>query len=136
MKEYDPNFVRMSLDEAYMDVTDYLENRKTAGINTYAEHRRIRYSGDCSCRLPYDEMLISKNDEEFNETSEEICQKCSKTRKIYVDHVKFPNDVHGVVKELRFKIEQATGLTASAGNICTNFFYCILIININIMYYT
>ena len=29
MKEYDPNFCPMSLDEAYLDLTDHLEKRKT-----------------------------------------------------------------------------------------------------------
>ena len=29
LKEYDPNFCPMSLDEAYLDLTDHLEKRKT-----------------------------------------------------------------------------------------------------------
>ncbi len=47
--------------------------------------------------------------------SKSECKKCGKDSWILRDSVEFGNSVEEVVRELRFKIEQKTGLTASAG---------------------
>lgn len=51
-------------------------------------HKRIRYGGDCVCRLP----LVKDNDHPGVVQSierEEVCTKCSHSRKIIEDEVEF-----------------------------------------------
>uniref|UniRef100_A0A914CV45 DNA polymerase kappa n=1 Tax=Acrobeloides nanus TaxID=290746 RepID=A0A914CV45_9BILA len=74
--EYDPNLESGGLDEVYMDITDYVAARKDP-----VSRKRIRYRGDCVCRLP----LLSEN------------------------------DAINIVNEIRFRVEQISGLTCSAG---------------------
>ncbi|TKR82604.1 hypothetical protein L596_016300 [Steinernema carpocapsae] len=106
--EYDPNLRMGSLDEAYMDFTDYLKQRTEP-----ATRKRIRYKGDCVCVLP-----LMKNDEEVDASSivtEVTCEKCKKKRVSVEDSVTFGCEVEDVVSEMRFRVEQKTGLTCSAG---------------------
>ncbi|VDK71183.1 unnamed protein product [Litomosoides sigmodontis] len=115
-KDYDPDFYADGLDEAYIDLTAYIQNRVRTGS---AEHERIRYMGECICRLP----LVAENEiSDLNdaEITEEICAKCKKRRKCIRDRVTFGVDIDEVVREMRFRIEQAVGLTCSAG-IAPNF---------------
>ncbi|CAI5444792.1 unnamed protein product [Caenorhabditis angaria] len=115
--EYDCEMSMMSLDEVYIDLTDYLGSRnlETAEKSIFT---RIRFGGECNCRLPrFDE----KETIEFEiEIIEESCLKCEKIRKIYKDKIEFGNDREEVVREIRFRVEQLTGLTCSAG-IAANF---------------
>lgn len=55
-----------------------------------------------------------------------LCPRCKRKETIIRDKVTFGNSVEDVVAEMRFKIEQATGLTASAGWFIVQF--CILFI--------
>uniref|UniRef100_A0A0N5CEC0 DNA polymerase kappa n=1 Tax=Strongyloides papillosus TaxID=174720 RepID=A0A0N5CEC0_STREA len=106
---YDPNFSMGSLDEAYMDITDFMLTRKEANIL-----ERRRYKGDCVCKLP----IVHSDDEEGICKVEEIketCLKCRKKRVCVVDKVSFGITEAEVVKEIRFRVQQATGLTCSAG---------------------
>ncbi|MCP9265680.1 DNA polymerase kappa [Dirofilaria immitis] len=78
------------------------------------EHERFRYMGECICRLP----LVAEN--EINhlvtaEITEEMCTKCNKLRKCVRDRITFGIDIDEIVREMRFKVEQAVGLTCSAG---------------------
>ncbi|CAD6192766.1 unnamed protein product [Caenorhabditis auriculariae] len=107
--EYDPDMSMGSLDEAYIDITEFVEERR--------EPRKIsrkRFGGDCICRLP----IIKP--EEITESLEgskitEKCAKCQKERIIYEDLVEFGVGRAEIVREMRFRVEQATGLTCSAG---------------------
>ena len=89
--EYDPNFVAMSLDEAYLDITEYLKCRKT---------------------LSEDESQ-SKIKQQYYAT-ESFIENDGVT--ILGDKIISETIVEKVVKEIRHKIQSATnGLTASAG---------------------
>lgn len=57
--------------------------------------------------------------------SELICDKCGKTQVIFSDLVNFKWSTEETVKEIRFRIEQKTGLTASAGDSFFNFLDCL-----------
>ncbi|KHN71579.1 DNA polymerase kappa [Toxocara canis] len=107
--EYDSNFQMGSLDEAYLDVSEYVLTRLEP-----VERARIRYSGDCICRLP---LLREDEKEKLQEVSstEEVCRKCGKVRICVHDVVRFGCDVDEIVREMRFRVEQTTGLTCSAG---------------------
>ncbi|KAK0408423.1 hypothetical protein QR680_003946 [Steinernema hermaphroditum] len=68
-----------SLDEAYMDITDYLETRtQTATV------KRVRYKGNCICRLP----LIQDGDTVDEGTCTPTESKCKKMRKTSESHRK------------------------------------------------
>uniref|UniRef100_A0A0N5ATE3 DNA polymerase kappa n=1 Tax=Syphacia muris TaxID=451379 RepID=A0A0N5ATE3_9BILA len=103
-EEYDSNFLMASLDEAYMDITDYLAKRKDS----------VRYMGDCHCRLP---LLQIKEDVDlkYAKITEEKCEKCGNIRTAVQNTVTFGTNVDEVVEEIRFRVEQSTGLTCSAG---------------------
>ncbi|CAG9535391.1 unnamed protein product [Cercopithifilaria johnstoni] len=110
-RDYDPDFYADGLDEAYIDLTAYLQNRFRTGS---AEHERIRYMGECICQLP----LVAENEIchlDNAEITEEICTKCKKLRKCVRDRITFGVNVDEVVREMRFRVEQAVGLTCSAG---------------------
>ncbi len=96
------------------------------------KEERLRYSGDCVCWLPIvDPDQIPTSNAEGKEiiffrrglfmffllytVNKSECKKCGKDSWILRDSVEFGNSVEEVVRELRFKIEQKTGLTASAG---------------------
>ncbi|KAK6029961.1 ImpB/MucB/SamB family protein [Ostertagia ostertagi] len=73
-----------------------------------------RYGGECICWLPL------MTEEDCPPSATESCKKCGKERKVYEDEVEFGISRAEVVREIRFRVEQATGLTCSAG-IAPNF---------------
>lgn len=108
-EEYDSKFSMGSLDEAYMDITDCVANRIFS-----IERQRVRYMGKCICKLP----LIPLEEQSMlgdYQRNEEKCEKCGNTRIVVHDTVTFGTDVEEIVREMRFRVEQATGLTCSAG---------------------
>ncbi|VDN01991.1 unnamed protein product [Thelazia callipaeda] len=110
-KEYDPDLCMGGLDEVYMDLSAYIHDRLPKGS---IEYGRIRYTGECVCRLP----LITEDEMDQlvdAEIVEEECLKCEKVRKCVRDRITFGVNVDEVVREIRFRVEQATGLTCSAG---------------------
>ncbi|KHJ92899.1 ImpB/MucB/SamB family protein [Oesophagostomum dentatum] len=107
--EYDEDFSMGSLDEAYLELTAYVTARTEP-----KRFVRRQYGGECICKLP----LISEEERPFS--SVEYCKKCGKERKVYEDEVEFGTSRAEVVREIRFRVEQATGLTCSAG-IAPNF---------------
>uniref|UniRef100_A0A914WBI1 UmuC domain-containing protein n=1 Tax=Plectus sambesii TaxID=2011161 RepID=A0A914WBI1_9BILA len=106
--QYDPDFSMGSLDEAYLDLTDCLKQRSQSDQKQH-EHERMRYSGDCLCRLPRSSVMNAED-----EVTVSMCSRCKRNETAIRDKVSFGNSVEDVVAEMRFKIEQATGLTASA----------------------
>ncbi|KAK6059477.1 ImpB/MucB/SamB family protein [Cooperia oncophora] len=102
--EYDEDLSMGSLDEAYLDITDYVTARTKPNVL-----RRRRFGGECICRLP----LMTEEDRSPSMT--ESCKKCGKERNVYEDDVEFGVGRAEVVREIRFRVEQATGLTCSAG---------------------
>uniref|UniRef100_A0A915NIS7 DNA polymerase kappa n=1 Tax=Meloidogyne floridensis TaxID=298350 RepID=A0A915NIS7_9BILA len=110
---YDPNMFMGGLDEAYLDLTDFVGQRIFP-----VKCKRIRYTGDCICRLP----LISSNNQNISEDAERvviICNRCNKERIAIIDYIVFGTGLDDIVNQIRFEVEQLTGLTCSAG-IATN----------------
>uniref|UniRef100_A0A8D0HIY9 DNA polymerase kappa n=1 Tax=Sphenodon punctatus TaxID=8508 RepID=A0A8D0HIY9_SPHPU len=132
LAEYDPNCMPMGLDEAYLNITKYLEKRQN-----WPEDKR-RYSiktdnttinGKQDIIAPVDlklsDEIHSSSPILFEDDSslaqeqtpsllpdEEQRDKQSVTE---IKSVVFGTSAEEVVKEIRFRIEQKTGLTASAG---------------------
>ncbi|WKX99666.1 hypothetical protein Q1695_014496 [Nippostrongylus brasiliensis] len=108
--EYDEDLSMGSLDEAYLDITSYVTAKLKPTVLT-----RRRYGGECICRLP---LMDPQN--QPSPSNVELCKKCGKERKIFEDDVEFGVGRAEVVREIRFRVEQTTGLTCSAG-IAPNF---------------
>ena len=91
LADYDPNFAMASLDEAYLDLTDHIKERhkcKEKKLFVRSKHQTEAMSGN-------------ENDQGNEQAGKEI--------------VEFGHDAQEAVRELRFRIEQKTRLTASAG---------------------
>uniref|UniRef100_A0A2K6AWU5 DNA polymerase kappa n=1 Tax=Macaca nemestrina TaxID=9545 RepID=A0A2K6AWU5_MACNE len=128
LADYDPNFMAMSLDEAYLNITKHLEERQNwpedkrkyfikmgnsvendnpgKEVNKLSDHERsispLLFEESPSDLLPPGDPF-QVNFEEQN--SPQILQ----------NSVVFGTSAEEVVKEIRFRIEQKTTLTASAG---------------------
>ncbi|XP_075038100.1 DNA polymerase kappa [Mixophyes fleayi] len=127
--EYDPNFLPLSLDEAYLDITAHLEERLTSpderrrfvtsigeadnveilpGITVTCEAEQMQCTSpvlfEDSPSFLADEGLALSGDgtEQLNEQAVE-------------NVIVFGTSSEETVKEMRFRIEQRTTLTASAG---------------------
>ncbi|XP_017551041.1 DNA polymerase kappa isoform X1 [Pygocentrus nattereri] len=111
--DYDPQFLPMSLDEAYLDITDHLEQRQhwPESMRTY------HISG-------------TKTEGDIDKTSTEVGAETDTLSPVLFEDSPsasptFPGvdgkvEVFGTnseeaVREMRFRIEQKTSLTASAG---------------------
>ncbi|CAK8690602.1 unnamed protein product [Clavelina lepadiformis] len=95
---YDPNFSAMSLDEAYMDVTEHLQDRllyskKTRSFAYNVENMYKRSSNQTEDIQQHssDELMAEKRFKSFGFTAADVAE------------------------EIRFRIHQKTRLTASAG---------------------
>ncbi|XP_027527268.1 DNA polymerase kappa isoform X5 [Neopelma chrysocephalum] len=116
LAEYDPNFMPMGLDEAYLNITEHLEER----LNWPEDRRRFFFNTESTAGVDKDDMNMS---DKFNEG------ECSSSPVLFEDNtsylkqrgqsvensVVFGTSAEEVVKEIRFRIEQKTQLTASAG---------------------
>uniref|UniRef100_A0A915EBB0 DNA polymerase kappa n=1 Tax=Ditylenchus dipsaci TaxID=166011 RepID=A0A915EBB0_9BILA len=112
-QQYDEGVRMGSLDEACLDLTTCLENR--IAMSSVSKHKRVRYDAKqgCICRLPLmNEGEAVTQEATFKTTS---CKKCGKEQRAIIDFVVFGDDIDAVVREIRFLVEQATGLTCSAG---------------------
>ncbi|NWS17483.1 POLK polymerase, partial [Pachyramphus minor] len=116
LAEYDPNFMPMGLDEAYLNITEHLEER----LNWPEDRRRFSFNTESTTGVDKDDMNIS---DIFNEDE---CSSSPVLFEDYTSHLKqrgqsvensvvFGTSAEEVVKEIRFRIEQKTQLTASAG---------------------
>ncbi|KAI6176703.1 DNA polymerase kappa [Aphelenchoides bicaudatus] len=109
-REYDSNFHYVGLDEATLNLTDFMKTR-TEPVQLVGR----RFGGDCKCFLPiWDDEAANKYPDGKSETN--TCEKCKETQLIYTYNVTFGKSVEDVVNEIRFRVEQVTGgLTCSAG---------------------
>ncbi|NXN06779.1 POLK polymerase, partial [Indicator maculatus] len=122
LTEYDPNFMPMGLDEAYLNITEHLEER----VNWPEDKRRFFFNTESTTEKDKDDVNMSAK---FNgggfssspllfEDNTPLMDDHSEQRdgKQSVENsVVFGTSAEEVVKEIRFRIEQKTHLTASAG---------------------
>ncbi|KAG8012088.1 DNA polymerase kappa [Nibea albiflora] len=125
--DYDPHFQPMSLDEAYLDFTDHLEQRQSwpDSLRTH----RFRASSTATGRL-----IIQKREEQISQeavpemkdlspvlfedspnSSPSCLPGCEDGNAAGGAFEVFGKSVEEAVREMRFRIEQRTMLTASAG---------------------
>ncbi|XP_065595814.1 DNA polymerase kappa isoform X2 [Cyrtonyx montezumae] len=120
LAEYDPHFMPMGLDEAYLNVTEHLEER----LNWPEDKRRYFLNT---------ENTTEKNKEDINVSGTLNVDGYSSSPVLFEDGMSVNDDHSGqrdqslknvvvfgtsaeeAVKEIRFRIEQKTQLTASAG---------------------
>ncbi|KAA0717384.1 DNA polymerase kappa [Triplophysa tibetana] len=109
--DYDPHFMPASLDEAYLDMTEHLEQRKH-----WSESLRTHYMCDAKKESHPDVPAVqSERDglspllfEDSPSSSPSLSGADGKA-------VVFGTSAEEAVREMRFRIEQKTSLTASAG---------------------
>ncbi|NXO61771.1 POLK polymerase, partial [Phainopepla nitens] len=120
LAEYDPNFMPMGLDEAYLNITEHLEER----LNWPEDRRRFFFNTGSTIGIDKDGMNMSTkyNKGEVSsspvlfEDSTSLMDDNLKQRGLSVENsIVFGTSAEEVVKEIRFRIEQKTQLTASAG---------------------
>ncbi|CAH6787547.1 DNA polymerase kappa isoform X1 [Phodopus roborovskii] len=128
LAEYDPNFMAVSLDEAYLNITQHLEERQS-----WPEDKRRYFSktgnpikidkpGEEANRLSEDEQPISPllfedspPDLQPHGNPFQLNPEERNSPQTLQNSVVFGTSAEEVVKEIRFRIEQKTTLTASAG---------------------
>ncbi|NWT69113.1 POLK polymerase, partial [Prunella himalayana] len=120
LAEYDPNFMPMGLDEAYLNITEHLEER----LNWPEDRRRFFFNTESTTGIDKDCMNMSAKCNEGEVSSSPVLFEDSTSlmddeheqRGLSVENsVVFGTSAEEVVKEIRFRIEQKTQLTASAG---------------------
>ncbi|NWT55452.1 POLK polymerase, partial [Erythrocercus mccallii] len=120
LAEYDPNFMPMGLDEAYLNITEHLEER----LNWPEDRRRFFFNTESTTGKDKDGMNVSANFNEGEvfsspvlfEDNTSLMDDDLQQRGLPVENsVVFGTSAEEVVKEIRFRIEQKTQLTASAG---------------------
>ncbi|NWI38273.1 POLK polymerase, partial [Picathartes gymnocephalus] len=120
LAEYDPNFMPMGLDEAYLNITEHLEER----LNWPEDRRRFFFNTESTTGIDKDGMNMSAKFSEGEVSSSPVLFEDNTSlmddnleqRGLSVENsVVFGTSAEEVVKEIRFRIEQKTQLTASAG---------------------
>ncbi|XP_064259418.1 DNA polymerase kappa [Passer domesticus] len=120
LAEYDPNFMPMGLDEAYLNITEHLEER----LNWPEDRRRFFFNTESTTGIDKDCMNVSAKFNEGEVSSSPVLFEDNSSlmdgkheqRSLSVENsVVFGTSAEEVVKEIRFRIEQKTQLTASAG---------------------
>ncbi|XP_068781615.1 DNA polymerase kappa-like isoform X1 [Struthio camelus] len=122
LAEYDPNFMPMGLDEAYLNITEYLEER----LNWPEDKRRYFFNTENTTENDKQDMNMSTkfnlNEDTFSsspllfEDNASLTDDHPEQRNLpAVNSIVFGTSAEEVVKEIRFRIEQKTRLTASAG---------------------
>ncbi|KFQ59077.1 DNA polymerase kappa, partial [Pelecanus crispus] len=120
LTEYDPNFLPVGLDEAYLNITEHLEER----LNWPEDKRRFFFNTESTTEKDKDDINTSVKFNEDGYSSSPVLFE-DNTPLMY-DHpeqrdqsvensVVFGTSAEEAVKEIRFRIEQKTQLTASAG---------------------
>ncbi|XP_071587143.1 DNA polymerase kappa isoform X3 [Heliangelus exortis] len=120
LTEYDPGFMPMGLDEAYLNITEHLEER----LNWPEDKRRFFLSTESTTEKDKDDTKRSAKSNEDGYSSSPVLFEDStpptedhpeQGHKSVENSVVFGTSAEEVVKEIRFRIEQKTQLTASAG---------------------
>lgn len=109
--EYDPHFMPVSLDEAYLDITEHLEQRKH-----WPETMRTHHM--CDAKTENDAGKFAGESEKDGISpvlfEDSPCSSPSLSGAEGKAEV-FGTSAEEAVREMRFRIEQKTSLTASAG---------------------
>ncbi|NXL39244.1 POLK polymerase, partial [Glaucidium brasilianum] len=120
LTEYDPNFMPMGLDEAYLNITEHLEER----LRWPEDKRRFFFNTQSPTEEDKDNTIMSAKCNEGGYPSSPVLFEGNtplmgnhpEQRDQSVENsVIFGTSAEEVVKEIRFRIEQKTELTASAG---------------------
>ncbi|NXK92785.1 POLK polymerase, partial [Formicarius rufipectus] len=120
LAEYDPNFMPMGLDEAYLNITEHLEER----LNWSEDRRRFFFNTESTTVRDKDDMTVlgtcnegvcSSSPVLFEDNTSLIDNHLEQRGRSVENSVVFGTSAEEVVKEIRFRIEQKTQLTASAG---------------------
>ncbi|XP_008279678.1 DNA polymerase kappa [Stegastes partitus] len=116
--DYDPHFQPMSLDEAYLDFTDHLEQRQSWPESSRT-HRYRATTDEKQVELPQEAAPEEKDLSPvlFEDSPNSFpCLSASGGVCAAWDAFEvFGTSVEEAVREMRFRIEQKTMLTASAG---------------------
>ncbi|KAM9331172.1 DNA polymerase kappa [Gastrophryne carolinensis] len=128
--EYDPNFLPLSLDEAYLDITDHLQERlmwpeerrryivnsreekveSPAGAGATAETCEPEQT-QCTSPVLFEDAPFCLSEQTPNVSD----PKPAKAEEYVENVIIFGISAEEAVKEMRFRIQQKTSLTASAG---------------------
>ncbi|KPP64140.1 DNA polymerase kappa-like, partial [Scleropages formosus] len=110
--EYDPNFLPMSLDEAYLDITDHVMHRQSwpESMRTYYLHSGCSADDDQARQRPEEQPDADLSLDLFEDSP-----SASPSVSGPAGAVVFGTCAEEAVREMRFRIEQKTMLTASAG---------------------
>ncbi|XP_025050476.1 DNA polymerase kappa isoform X2 [Alligator sinensis] len=131
LAQYDPNFMPVGLDEAYLNITEYLEERQ----NWPEDKRKYFYKTDnvtengkqdlnAPDELKLNEDALSSSPILFEDNTSLAEEQPTTTTHLHTEEqrdqqllnsIVFGTSAQEVVKEIRFRIEQKTRLTASAG---------------------
>ncbi|KAM4875889.1 DNA polymerase kappa isoform 1-T4 [Thomomys bottae] len=128
LAEYDPNFMAMSLDEAYLNITKHLQERQ----NWPEDKRRYfikmgnlvendkpgkEVNGVCEHEWPSSPLLFEDSPPDLQPPGNPFQVNFEEQNhpQTLQDSIVFGTSAEEVVKEIRFRIEQKTTLTASAG---------------------
>ncbi|XP_039101480.1 DNA polymerase kappa isoform X2 [Hyaena hyaena] len=127
LADYDPNFMAMSLDEAYLNITKHLQERQN-----WPEDKRkyfIKTRNSLENGKPEEVNNVSEHEQSispllFDDSPPDLHPKGSpfpanseeqNNPQVLQNAIVFGTSAEEVVKEIRFRIEQKTTLTASAG---------------------
>ncbi|XP_032372051.1 DNA polymerase kappa [Etheostoma spectabile] len=119
--EYDPHFQPMSLDEAYLDFTDHLEQRQSwpESLRTHRFRTSSAATGEKQIKLPQEAVPEEKDLSpvlfDDSPSSSPNLSGSEGVRAAGGEFEVFGTSVEEAVREMRFRIEQKTMLTASAG---------------------
>lgn len=131
--QYDPNFSPMSLDEAYLDLTEHLNQRifSSSLSRTFFLRNENNYikSPECSCDLnAVLRPLLIESKDSFSDTASvteihlflrslDDATTCSVCQRMFPPYTvkTYGISTEDAVLEMRNRIEQRTHLTASAG---------------------
>ncbi|XP_040435462.1 DNA polymerase kappa isoform X1 [Falco naumanni] len=120
LAEYDPNFMPVGLDEAYLNIAEHLEER----LNWPEEKRRFFFNtestaekdkADINMSAKFNEDGYSASPVLFEDNTPLMNDHAEKKDELVQNSVVFGTNAEEAVKEIRFRIEQKTQLTASAG---------------------
>ncbi|XP_063996128.1 DNA polymerase kappa isoform X2 [Pogoniulus pusillus] len=122
LAEYDPSFMPMGLDEAYLNITEHLEER----VNWPEDKRTFFFGKESVTEKDKDDVNMSANFNEGGYSSSPVLFEDNTPlmddyseqrdgKQSVENSVVFGTSAEEAVKEIRFRIEQKTQLTASAG---------------------